>query len=329
VDDRDPALEGLLAEVVSQPASPPGFEHVAPWARRAARRRRRAQSLRRRLPLPLALGVSVLVTAALTGGVLHHLRERPLAAGEILDAAGASRQARLPSGVRLGLASGRLVVDGADAHHSALRLSAGTAFLEVPPAWLGGRFTLRTDEAEVLTHGARFQVTRDAGGMRVAVSEGLVEVRPRVGPVKPFVVHRGGAGRVATLAEQRREARLAALGALARSPAEAEEHLQSWLATAPPPCEAAEAHALRGWRRLAQGDDGAAIESFRAALSLLPVAASPLWAENAHAQLALLLERSGAAAAVWRNYLIRFPGGTHAALARKRLFRDRTSGVAQ
>jgi hypothetical protein len=90
---------------------------------------------------------------------------------------------------------------------------------------------------------------------------------------------------------------------------------------------AAEALAREAWRQLRGGDRGGAKEGYRAALAMLPAHASPLWADNASAQLALLSEneRGADGAAAWRRYLERFPNGVHAGIARRRLARSRTA----
>lgn len=87
--------------------------------------------------------------------------------------------------------------------------------------------------------------------------------------------------------------------------------------------DAAETSARRAWQLLRAGDRMRAIEEYRRALALLPASSSPLWADSASAQLALLVERDDAEAGVlaWRDYLWRFPLGVHADVARERLAR--------
>jgi hypothetical protein len=86
------------------------------------------------------------------------------------------------------------------------------------------------------------------------------------------------------------------------------------------PEEQAEGQALLAWSLAGSGDRRGAVARYRQALALLPATQSPLWAENACAGLALLLEQEEPAegAAAWSQYLRRFPRGVHASLARTR-----------
>jgi hypothetical protein len=321
------AVDGVLSGLAAETATPPPFERLEDAARAAARRRRRAHALRRRLPPAVILASAMALTAVVVARIHRPPSQRPLAAGDVLDASAATRHGVLRGGTRVTVASGKVVVESSDDQHGALRVIAGSAFLEVPP--LGrGQFLVRTDEAEVRVHGTRFEVARDGEGTRVVVDEGLVEVRPRVAAARAFFLHRGEAGTVGTPARQRREARAAALAALGgRRLEEVDHHVDTWLAAGPPDEEVAEAQAVRGWTLSGRGDTAAAIDRFRRALALLPPGMTPLWADNAGAQLALLLERTGSGAAeAWSGYLQRFPEGTHAALARDRLSSARSRG---
>jgi hypothetical protein len=154
------------------------------------------------------------------------------------------------------------------------------------------------------------------------VTEGTVEVRPRAQPAAAFLLGKGESRLVEGLAHRRSQARAAARAALdGRDDAATEAQLRAWLATDPPPEEAAEAYALLGWKLSRDGDRAGAAQSYRRALELLPAGRTPLWADNACARLALLEETEGAAArgTAWRRYLERFPTGVHAATARSRI----------
>jgi Flp pilus assembly protein TadD len=101
----------------------------------------------------------------------------------------------------------------------------------------------------------------------------------------------------------------------------AEKQIGQLLGGSPDGVQQAEAEALLAWSFLARGKRGNAIARYRQALALLPEDARPLWAENACAELALLLQRDSPkeSEAVWAECLRRFPHGVHAALARSRL----------
>ena len=73
--------------------------------------------------------------------------------------------------------------------------------------------------------------------------------------------------------------------------------------------------------RISRGERDQAIGRYVHALSLLPEGARPLWAENACAELAFLVEQHtpARAAATWRYCLHRFQNGVHAELARSRI----------
>ena len=179
-----------------------------------------------------------------------------------------------------------------------------------------------TPAAEVRVHGTRFQVVRDGSGTLVSVTEGLVEVVPYGGGRSSLLLRPGESTKVASAADFRSDLRGAALGALGRGEfAVARRHLESLLQADLAPLELAEAHALLAWALAGSGERGPAVDRYRLALGMLPEGQSPLWADNASAELALLLEQGDPAAAVpaWREYLARFPEGIHAALARARL----------
>jgi tetratricopeptide (TPR) repeat protein len=74
------------------------------------------------------------------------------------------------------------------------------------------------------------------------------------------------------------------------------------------------------WSLSARGKHTLAIDRYRQALTLLPEGVQPLWAENACAELAILVEqeRPKDASTTWAECLRRFPDGVHAALARSR-----------
>jgi hypothetical protein len=75
------------------------------------------------------------------------------------------------------------------------------------------------------------------------------------------------------------------------------------------------------WSLAARGKRGDAVARYRQALTLLPDGQQPLWAENACAELAILVEQESpkSSGATWAECLRRFPSGVHAASARSRI----------
>jgi hypothetical protein len=242
--------------------------------------------------------------------------------GDVLDASRGTVQATLADGARLTLPSGRATVEVSEALRGAIRLERGSVLLDVPHLQPGATFSLVTDEVEVRDRGTRFEVVRLTEGTRVNVTQGVVEIRPRGGAQRPFLLKMGETCLVEGQKHVRERARTEALASLdQRDETTIEAKLRAWLEAEPPAEEAAHAHALLGWKLSRDGDRAGAVVHYRRALSLLPRGAGALWADNACAQLALLVEHEGVAegAAAWRDYLDRFPDGVHAAMARDRL----------
>jgi transmembrane sensor len=291
--ERLRVLEQALARLPAGSALPPPFERLEKSARTAARDRRQRRALRRALPLTVALALAVTVTAGVSR--LSRRGEGKLAtAGQIIDGGRGTAEVTLADGAHLTVPSGRSVVEVSDRLHAVVRVETGSLFVSVPHLEKGGSFVLRTEEVEVRVHGTRFQVARLPQGTRVDVSEGAVDVQPRGGHRAAFRLEKGESRLVEGLSRRNDE-------------------------------EAAEASARLAWKLLRDGDRAGARERYRRALALLPPHLSPLWADNASAQLALLLEGHDprAAAAAWRGYLDRFPLGVHAELARERLVTER------
>jgi ferric-dicitrate binding protein FerR (iron transport regulator) len=320
----DGALGALPLALTPAPAegvAPPPFERIARPAAAAARGRRRLRALRRALPLTLAAACAAGFTVGITR-LSHHTREAVARAGQVVDGSRSVAQALLADGARVAVASGRAVVALSEPRRAQIQLESGSAFVSVPHLGADASFLLTTEEAEVRVRGTRFDVERGAHGTRVSVSEGVVEVQPRDTGVPPFLLGRGEARLVEGRAARRQAARAAALASIEqREDSTTADRIQAWLATDPPAEEAAEAHALLAWKLSRDGDRANALRSYQRALALLPAGVAPLWADNACAQLALLVERQDAraGAAAWQGYLQRFPAGVHAALAHARL----------
>jgi ferric-dicitrate binding protein FerR (iron transport regulator) len=104
------------------------------------------------------------------------------ATGTTLAAAGsaglpdAACELRWPDGTRATIAAGsRVSIDPL----CALRLDHGSLALQVAPQRDGRRFAVATAASEVVVVGTRFRLDAGAHGTRLAVSEGVVELRPR------------------------------------------------------------------------------------------------------------------------------------------------------
>ncbi|MGC4116540.1 MAG: FecR domain-containing protein [Myxococcales bacterium] len=232
-----------------------------------------------------------------------------------------ARQAVLESGAEVRIEIGKVerVPSGKDEER--LFLGAGSVSLQVPKLKGGRTVAVCTPDAEVRVHGTRFQVIRDEKGTSVSVAEGLVEVKPYGGGRSPVFVKAGETTKVETPAAYRKALRDAAQASLDRGDfAGAQQRLSDLLATELDVSERAEAYALLAWSLSGSGNRSAAVEQYRHALEMLPEGERPLWADNAAAELALLLEQVDAAKApqAWRDYLRRFPDGVHAGQARSR-----------
>jgi len=282
----------------------------------------------RRSPVRAALAVAVAAAAA---AVLIFLRREParlplLTAHSEMTSTGQSA-ALLPGGAQVTLERGALFVDSVAPQRQRLVLRSGAVALQVPRLPAGAHLSVATDEAEVSVRGTRFRVARGAEGTAVAVEEGTVEVQP-AGEGRPLLVLRAGENAsVPPLEAYRLLAREDALAAIARSdlPATA-AHIERLLATRPTGDLEGQARALLAWQRQASGDRAGALVEYRRALAAGPPGARPVWADNAAAELALLLEHGGdpaAAREAWESYLARFPEGTHADQARRHLRRER------
>jgi ferric-dicitrate binding protein FerR (iron transport regulator) len=318
------ALDGVLSSVADELVTPPPFETVMGPARVAARHRRQVRRVRRMMPLTLAIASAVAVTVV-ASQAFHRPEQRGAGVGDALDASRGVSEAVLANGARVMVAAGRAVVEASDRARAVVRLETGTAFVSVPHMGPNRSFVVLTEELEARVHGTRFEVRRGGQGTLVSVAEGTVEVRPRDQPDMTFMLGKGESKLVEGLAQRRAQARAGARASLdGRDDAAAEEQIRAWLATNPPAEEAAEAHALLGWKLSRGGNRAGAVESYRRALELLPADRAPLWADNACARLALLEESEGAAtrAAAWRRCLERFPTGVHASTARSRLAGD-------
>jgi ferric-dicitrate binding protein FerR (iron transport regulator) len=316
-------LEENLRSIASETLEPPPFQSVARNAYSAASGRRRRRAMRRAFPFALAISCAAAATAGMIA--LVHRLERPkiAVAGEVLDASRGTVQALLADGAKLTLGTGRVVIRRSERQHGLVRLEVGSVFVEVPHREKGATFVLETQDADVHVQGTRFDVSRGPEGTRVRVSEGMVTVRPHDVGQKPISVAKGETTLVEGATQLRSRQLFADLDALDNSQGAdgVEVRIRQLLNDDPTVAGAGEAYARLAWRLSATGRIGEAIDDYRRALSFPTVGDPPLWADNAAAQLALVLERNDPAGAVaaWHEYVGRFPGGVHAEMARLRI----------
>jgi hypothetical protein len=316
-------LEETLLSIASETLEPPPFQSIARKAYSAASGRRRRRAMRRAFPFALAVGLAAAATAGVITIVHRPERPRVAVAGEVLDASRGTVQALLADGAKLTLGAGRVVVKRSERHHGLVRLEVGSVFVEVPHREKGATFVLETEDADVHVQGTRFDVSRGTDGTRVRVSEGMVTVQPHDVGQKPILVAKGETALVEGVTQLRSRQLSADLDALenAERAGGAEVRVRQLLNEDPTMAGAAEAYARLAWRLSATARTDEAIDCYRRALSALADGDPPLWADNAAAQLALVLERKdpAGAATAWHEYLGRFPGGVHAEIARLRI----------
>ena len=244
-----------------------------------------------------------------------------LTSGVELKAASEAKAARLDNGVRIHLDSGRLKLASSSPTGHALVLSRGRVSLEVPKLPSGSTLSVRTPDAEVRVHGTRFQVVRTDKETQVSVLEGVVEVRPEgIGRPVEFL-YAGDSTTVGSAEAYREGLRRSTLAALDRGEfGAAQDYIDHLLGSSAEATQRAEAKALLAWSLSARGKRKEAIARYRQALEILPQGKRPLWAENACAELAILveLERPRDTAATWAECARRFPNGVHARAARAR-----------
>jgi ferric-dicitrate binding protein FerR (iron transport regulator) len=320
-----PLVDRALGEVARLPVAVPDFGVIAAAAASAARRQRRRHGLRRRAPfLYTGLGAAALA-AGLVAAVLVNRSRQPalelLVSGTEIQATSEAKAARLDNGVRIRLDSGTLRLAASSRAGHALVLPLGRVSLEVPKLPPGSTLSVRTPDAEVRVHGTRFQVVRTDKDTQVNVVEGIVEVRPE-GIGRPVeLLYAGDSTTVGSAEVYRDNLRRSTLAALDRGEfAAAESQIGQLLGSSAEAAQQAEAKALLAWSLSARGKRALAITHYRQALEMLPQGLQPLWADNACAELAILVEqeRPQDATATWAECARRFPSGVHARAAKAR-----------
>jgi ferric-dicitrate binding protein FerR (iron transport regulator) len=321
-----PLVDRALAEVAQLPVDVPPFEAVAKAAQSAARNQRRRQTVRRSVPF-LYTG---LATAALAAGIVamvwigraRSAAPKLLAPGGEIRATAEAKSAILGNGVRIRLDAGSLKLAMTDKDEQTLLLPLGRVFVDVPKLPAGSTLSVRTPDAEVRVHGTRFQVIRTGKDTQIQVVEGVVEVRPE-GIGRPVQMLRAGESATVGSAEAYREGlRHSTLDALDHGEfATAERQIGEMVGLSADRLQQAEAQALLAWSLSARGKRGEAIQRYRQVMTLLPEGLGPLWAENACAELAILIEQESPqdSSSTWAECLRRFPDGVHAGLARSRV----------
>jgi len=323
-----PLVDRALAEVVRLPqlsVDVPPFELVAKAAQCAARNQRRRQTVRRTVPfLYTGLATAVLaagIVAMVWIGRVRSAAPRLLAPGAEIHATAEAQSAILANGVRIRLDTGSLKLARTDKDAQTLVLPLGRVFVDVPKLPAGSTLSVRTPDAEVRVHGTRFQVIRTGKDTQVHVVEGVVEVRPE-GIGRPVQMLRAGEATTVGSAEAYREGlRQSTLIALDHGEfAAAEKQIGEMVGSSADRSQQAEAQALLAWSLSARGKRSEAIQRYRQVMTLLPEGRGPLWAENACAELAILIEQESPrdSSATWKECLRRFPDGVHAGLARSR-----------
>lgn len=337
--DAEPE-EHLLLRGLGQlyPEEPPpsvssaGWESLAGEARRAARSRRRGyllgefwRSLGARRWVALAAVPAALLLAVGLRGRAGRVSASPTvqlvvaAHTELVAAPSETKEVRLSSGAELRLLRGAATVEQGDQRRTQVVLGAGAVALRVPPLPSGSKMVVTTADAEVIVHGTRFRVRKDAAdATEVEVDEGLVEVRP-LGGGRPAVFLRPGERvRVPSLPSyvgglSRKVDALVA----SRRCTDPEGSLDTYLRIAPQGSDISEAQYLKGYCLVEQGRADDALAYFEQAAD----SADPTRADNALARAAQLLAGRDPARgkAAWGQYLHRFPQGHHRALAERAL----------
>jgi ferric-dicitrate binding protein FerR (iron transport regulator) len=321
-----PQVNAALSGIAGLPVEVPPFAAIADAAAHAARSQRRRRAVRRGVPFfYTALGTAALaagIVVTLLVGRAHRLAPALLAQGGEIQAASEPKAAVLDTGVRIRLEAGSIKLASASKENQTLVLPTGRVFVDVPKLPAGSSLSVRTPDAEVRVHGTRFQVIRTSKDTQVHVAEGVVEVRPE-GVGRPAQILRAGDSTTVASVETYREGlRQSTLSALDHGElGAAEKQIGQLLAASQENAQQAEAQALLAWSLSARGKRDEAIVRYRRALALLPDRQRPLWAENACAELAILVQQGSPkdSAGVWAECLRRFPDGVHAALARSRI----------
>jgi transmembrane sensor len=164
--------------------------------RAAVQGRRAASRNRRRWPVFAGLAASLLVAAALVGGLAwRDYTHIDRAAWK--TATGARHVVHLPDGSTATLGSGTELRMAFSRGERNLELGRGEAFFDVTHD-AARPFVVRANGYRVTAVGTRFDVRRDAGHLRVVVTRGLVRLQSTHDPARPPAML--PAGSIATVA---------------------------------------------------------------------------------------------------------------------------------
>ncbi|MDW8280183.1 MAG: FecR family protein [Myxococcales bacterium] len=327
------ALQALYPEESPPPPSEAGWAALEAEAVRCARRHRRRFLLGELLGsmVPPQRAFRLVAAASLLACLLlardtdvalwsRQGPERVTVAQTMLSHRGdRPRSLLLLDGAEVSLEHGQLYIEQTSVDRTRLTLHAGAIRLSVPRLTGQRRLAVATSDAEVIVHGTRFDVRKLHDATLVAVHEGLVEVRPLGLGRAPLFVRPGERTTVLGAA-----AHLAALSRRVQQLVrelrcdDSEGVLRTFVAFAPAGTDLSAALYLQGICAVQRGALGEAIAAFERSAA---VSQDRVRADNALARAAQLRASRDAAegAQAWRQYLLRFPRGLHADLARRHL----------
>lgn len=320
--DDEELRQVLGALYPDEPAAPPAalWRKLEPDVRALAGRRRLRAAFseifsRWQVRLTVAALFVCLAAAALLAGRRPPVNQEVVA----LEASAGESRAVLTSGASLVLVSGSAELQQTDPAHDRVILLSGELNAQVPILGRSRSLTVRTAEADVIVHGTRFTVKRGSEETVVQVLEGLVEVRPRGGDRQPVWLHPGEELSVLEVSKWVGLQWTQLQPRLDRMECGKVEADYARLLTLPGRGQdVGLAEYVLAYCAAERGDATRAVGLFERAAQH---ATDPIRADNALARAAQLSRGLGAPAhaEAWRRYLVRFPDGTHRALAEDEL----------
>lgn len=304
-----------------------GWNRLLPDAEALSRRRRAiagvaawiaAASWGKRLVIAPIAAV-LLVTASYVVPLVSSTQRVPRF--EVAAPPGTQVDLTLISGTALRLERGAAKIDQAEPGQTRVTLVEGRLSSTVPRLEQGRSYAVATDDCEVIVHGTRFEVDKDAQETRVTVDEGRVEVRPSYGARRSQFLEAHGKLSVPSRAKHLEllHERVQLLMA-AHDCGAPQAELEEFVDLSPSPADASGAQYLLALCSAQRGERARAIALFEAAAAH---AVDQIRADNALARAAQLSAEVGSAPGIdaWRRYLVRFPHGLHRQLAEQELAR--------